>query len=230
MKLVKVLSIILALLLAGAVILTSCQSSGGENTKDKPSNKKDKSELSDKNNNDGDDNNESEDKSTFSWTFADGVLTISGKGKMPDYDYYNSESPVPWWEYTSDITTVVIEDGITTIGKHAFNVFHNLTSITIPNSVTSIGVFAFANCTNLESIIIPDSVTSIGNEVFVNCSNLTSITIPDSVTSIGFGAFSYCDSLTDIHFGGTREEWNAMDPDNMDIPQNATVHCSDGDI
>ena len=62
-------------------------------------------------------------------------------------------------------------------------------SVVIPNGVTSIGYQAFFFCSNLTSVVIPDSVTSIGDEAFYGCKNLTSITIPDSVTSIGDLAF-----------------------------------------
>lgn len=73
-----------------------------------------------------------------------------------------------------------------------------ITSIAIPNGVTSIGKRAFENCTSLTSIEIPTSVTSIGQSAFSGCSSLTSIEIPDSVISIGSSAFSGCSSLTSI--------------------------------
>ena len=149
---------------------------------------------------------------------ADGTLTISGTGKMKNYNADYNLSPV---YMNSKVKKVVIEKGVTTIGKYAFCNCTSLTDITIPDSVTSIGDFAFRfcssltsitisdsvtsignwaflNCSSLTSITIPDRVTSIGKDAFYNCSGLTSITIPDSVTSIGDGAFSECSSLTDI--------------------------------
>ena len=98
----------------------------------------------------------------------------------------------------TNLTNVVIGDGVTSIGPAAFYNCSSLTSITIPDSVTSIVGSAFYNCSSLTSITIPDSVTSIGEAAFRNCFNLTSITIPDSVTSIGDGAFYNCSSLTSI--------------------------------
>ena len=150
--------------------------------------------------------------------YEDGTLTISGTGKMKNYNYSDNQSPL---YINSSVKKVVIEDGVTSIGNDAFSncsglisitipnsvtsigesVFYyctSLTTITIPNSITSIGEAAFGNCIRLTSITIPESVTSIGNYAFSGCTSLTSITIPDNVTSIGECAFSYCTSLTNI--------------------------------
>ena len=71
-------------------------------------------------------------------------------------------------------------------------------SVIIPDGVTSIGVFVVYCCSGLKSAIIPNSVTSIGDDVFGFCSALTSITIPNGVTSIGDDAFLECRGLTKI--------------------------------
>ena len=84
------------------------------------------------------------------------------------------------------------------IYEDAFAYCSDLTSIIIPDSVTSIGRTAFRHCTELTSITIPDSVTSIGSSAFSGCSGLTSVAIGDSVTGIGLGAFFNCSSLTSI--------------------------------
>ncbi len=129
------------------------------------------------------------------WNLTDSVLTISGAGTMTDY---SSTSSIPWYSYRSSIKSVVIEEGVTSIGDYAFYGCSSLTSVTISNSVTSIGYRAFYNCSSLTSITIPDGVTSIGYSAFYNCSSLTSIDIPNSVTSIGEWAFYNCSSLTSI--------------------------------
>ena len=136
------------------------------------------------------------------WTLDNnGVLTISGNGKMGDYSSQYSSSTyiyittAPWG---ANIKTVVIEGGVTSIGDNAFYNCKNLTSVTIGNSVTSIGEYAFYGCKLLTSVTIPDSVASIGDYAFSNCTGLTSVTIPDSVTSIGDGAFDYCTGLTSV--------------------------------
>ena len=156
------------------------------------------------------------------WHLTDnGVLTISGKGKMYDYSFDNR---APWGRY--DIKRIIIGNGITTIGGRAFAgcsaltsvtisnsdtaigeaAFHYcsaLTSITIPNSVTEIGYSAFAGCSALTSVNIPNSVTTIEDWAFSGCSSLTSVTIPNSVTTIGSEAFSGCTNLQKVNIGNS---------------------------
>ena len=129
------------------------------------------------------------------WTLTgDGTLTISGKGAMADYYIFS----VPWYDTRSQVKTVIIKNGVTSIGNCAFDGCSSLTSATIPNSVTGIGNWAFYGCSSLTSATIPDSVTSIGEDAFNGCKSLTSVTIPNSVTSIANGAFSNCSSLTSV--------------------------------
>lgn len=102
------------------------------------------------------------------------------------------------FDYCRNLISVIIPDGVTSIGQQAFYFCTSLTSVIIPDSVTSIGSSAFSGCKSLASITIPDGITSIGNNTFCWCSSLTSVTIPDSVTTIGNDAFSNCTSLTSI--------------------------------
>ena len=105
---------------------------------------------------------------------SDGLLTISGTGDMANYNVmWNNCAP---WKNEA-VKSVVISDG-----------------------VTSIGEYAFSGCTGLTSIAIPDGVTSIGDYAFSGCSSLTSVTIPDSVKNIGYGAFG---DVLNIVYSGT---------------------------
>ena len=132
------------------------------------------------------------------WTLdSDGVLTIRGSGKMHNYSDYSSNR-VPWDSLRESIHSVVIEQGVTSIGSWAFFDCSSLTSVTLPDSVTSIGDHAFSDCTGLTSITLPDGVTCLEDFVFYGCTGLTSITIPNGTTSIGGWAFYGCTALTSV--------------------------------
>ena len=96
------------------------------------------------------------------------------------------------------LESIVISDSVTSIGFGAFYGCRSLASINIPDIVTSIGGFAFRYCRSLASITIGGGVTSIGGYAFSVCRSLESIVIPESVTHIGFHAFYKCSSLTSV--------------------------------
>ena len=105
----------------------------------------------------------------LTWDLTDSVLTINGTGAMTDY---SSAPEVPWYLQRSSINSVIVSQGVTSIGNCAFLGCSSLKSIIIPNSVTSIKAWAFYHCIDLTSVIIPSSITSIGYEAFSGCCNL----------------------------------------------------------
>lgn len=125
----------------------------------------------------------------------DGVLTISGTGEMTDYPNF---ADVPWNAYREKILSVVMEPGVTSVGRYAFFQCINMTSVEMPEGVTSIGNNAFSACRNLTSVVIPESVTNIGFAAFMACNGLTSITIPAGVASISSTSFGACFILENI--------------------------------
>jgi hypothetical protein len=162
---------------------------------------------------------------TLTWTLDNGTLTIGGTGAMPNY---SSNVTAPWKSHLSSITTINIQNGVTTIGNGAFARCSSLTSISIPESVTSIGHVAFEICTSLTSITIPNSVTTIGKWAFYSCSSLASITIPNSVTTIGVGAFSGCISLTSITVSNGNTAYVSENGVLFDKSKTIIIACSRG--
>lgn len=149
------------------------------------------------------------DNVTYSFDTETGVLTINGEGDMENYNYNNYKNN-PFYK-KSNIKTVIIKNGVTSIGSYAFEDCTSLTSVTIPNSVTSIGDWAFDGCTSLTSVTIPNSVISIGSSAFRYCTSLANITIPDSVINILDNVFIYCDSLTSIEVSDNNKNYSSVD-------------------
>ncbi len=96
--------------------------------------------------------------------------------------------------------SVILPEGISTIGEFAFYGSWDMTSIEIPEGVTRINESAFASCSNLTSVKLPDGLASIGDSAFRFCSKLTDINLPNGLKSIGEYAFYSCDALESISF------------------------------
>ncbi len=123
------------------------------------------------------------------WTLDDdGTLTISGTGDMWDWSV-NENNKSPWTD-NENIKNVIIESGVTRIGREAFVNCNCLKDVKIPDGVTGIGQEAFIYCSQLSNINIPNSITSIEGFVFAYCYDLTNINISNGVTYIGHGAFT----------------------------------------
>lgn len=144
------------------------------------------------------------------WSLDDqGVLTLSGTGATIDFyeNYYDgfyienwsSEvSESPWFDYSGQIRSIVVEEGITYVGHHAFVSCANLTSVQLPQTLSKTGVFLFAHCTALEEISLPIRLTSLREAAFYHCSSLKSVSLPSTLRSIGDQAFVNCSSLLQI--------------------------------
>ncbi len=83
----------------------------------------------------------------------------------------------------------------------------NAENYVVPNGVTNIGRNAFEGCMNLKRVEISSSVTIISQEAFSFCKNLVSVSISEKVTSIGWYAFYRCSNLTTVYYNGTAEDW-----------------------
>jgi uncharacterized protein YjdB len=96
-----------------------------------------------------------------------------------------------------NLTSVILENSVTSIGDNCFSDLTSLTSIDFGNGLVSIGSSAFKNCSNVTDLNFPNTLTSIGSTAFYNC-GMPKVTIPTSVTSIGNQAFQSCANLKEV--------------------------------
>ena len=87
----------------------------------------------------------------------------------------------------------------TEIKDFEFNQCSNLKTVKLPAGVTSIGESAFNECTSLEDIDL-SHVTRIGSKAFAACEHLTDdsiATLKDTVETLGNNAFNGCAAITE---------------------------------
>ena len=147
---------------------------------------------------------------TLTGTGSDKILTISVNPDYASEDSYSKEmkyytpsstyySTAPWKDEVSNIKSIVIGEGVLSVGYGAFYGCNAATSATIPNTVTHICGDAFKLCSALTSITIPSSVTQIDTEAFYNCPGLATIIFDGcQLTSVGLRAFLYCPSIATV--------------------------------
>lgn len=111
---------------------------------------------------------------TWSYNEQTGTLTISGSGAIDGYEQLTvingslaQTAAAPWKSYSNDIRSIIIEEGITSIGESTFKYCSNLKEIKLPNTLSRIENYAFARCGSLDRIIIPASVQYIGCNAFL---------------------------------------------------------------
>ncbi len=107
------------------------------------------------------------------WSYdGAGTMFVSGTGNMADWEVMAAR---PWDSHKNDITHVVIEDGVTSIGAGCFVSYPNLSSVDVHASMKSIGTNAFRDCQNLKSITLGSNVTTIGSDAFYNCTAMEDV-------------------------------------------------------
>ena len=134
----------------------------------------------------------------YSFDETTGTLLISGQCPIRDYD--NFKNKAPWADKKDKIKKIIIEEGITRIGKYSFNECPNLESISMPSTITSVGAYAFNSCKALSELQLSDSIKVIESHAFNFCIKIPSLTIPKSTVQIGEYAFANCIGLTNIEF------------------------------
>jgi len=140
------------------------------------------------------------------WDIANGALTISGSGEMYDY---TPENEAPWYEQRFSISSIVIKEGVTSIGSFAFAGLEKLVTADC-GQVESIGDYAFYCCPAIDSAVLGDNLIYIGIGAFADCGVLSETEIPLSVETIGDYAFMGTSLYGRLIFGDALREIGDM--------------------
>lgn len=88
----------------------------------------------------------------LNWSLLDGVLTISkvsGEGIMTNY----SDKGAPWYPYRKPISKIIVEEGVTQVGKYAFQDIPGTLCAYLPSTLTKLEDYAFKNSSNLAYVV-----------------------------------------------------------------------------
>ena len=128
----------------------------------------------------------------ITWSVESGILTILGTGAMRNY---TAASQTPWYSLREQITSVILEEGITEVGDLSFAQCSRLVSVSLPDSLERIGKNAFWGCRELKNVVLPEKLTELESGAFFQCASLSQISIPAGVTVLEQAVFAQCEHL-----------------------------------
>ena len=120
---------------------------------------------------------------TISGEGSNKTLTISYSGSGTGAMTGEAKNSYGWNSERSNIKTINVGEGVTSITPRAFMDCANLTTVTLSNTLQTIYWYAFNNCPKLDNITIPASVTEIQPSAFRVCYALKTITIAEGNNS-----------------------------------------------
>lgn len=165
-------------------------------------------------------------------------LRLSGSGEMYDFKEPNGVD-IPWYNYIKNITEVVIEPGITSVGNNSLNGFTKVTNVDLPDGLVRIGVNAFMgtaipkletptslkviaddafNGTGLKEVILNDGLETLGERAFYGSNKIKSVVFPASIRNIPVAVFhpggvngkNNSHSLSKVYYKGTEEQFKGI--------------------
>ena len=130
---------------------------------------------------------------TVRWTLdADGGLTVSGTGDLPDGAFAGR----------TDIVTVTFTGQVARIGRSAFSGCTQLRRVDGFGAVTCVMSQAFAGCTALTELPLPDDVAWVEPRLCENCTALQNIVLPAAMTEVPRGLLRGCTGLRRVTLQG----------------------------
>lgn len=115
------------------------------------------------------------------------VVTIGKQAFNNDQDALASR--------TTKIVGLVLPEGLTSIGDHAFTRC-DITEIVLPSTLTTVGSSVFSGCTSLEKVVVLGPCT--GASMFQYCSALDTLVLTENFTN--FGSSNPLDSVSSAQF------------------------------
>ncbi len=137
------------------------------------------------------------DNLTWSYNSSTKELTITGSGPMNPSHVYNL-AVAPWYSFREEIQSLILPDGLTTIGDAMFTYCTSLKSVSIPNSVKKIEGSAFYGSSSLKNVVFPENLDTLDTWAFMKCTSLESVSISKPLSRIGFEVFKGCTGLKEV--------------------------------
>lgn len=156
----------------------------------------------------------------------DNNIVLPGVIVLDDLIIYEYSIGQNVFAYNTNLTSIIISNAVTKIGKFAFNLCVNIKTLEIGENVKEIGWGAFSNCRSIESmLVIPEGITIIDQYAFSNLQLVTTVYLPSTLTQVKNYGFS-SDSFTTVYYNGTKEEFNNVNfvGASTDAFTNATIY------
>lgn len=129
-----------------------------------------------------------------SWDYDGHTRILHIHSDVPDYRDAESR---PWESALYTAERLEIDEGVSSVGRRAFEGSPSVQSVVLPGSLARIGELAFSGCTGLFAVTVPENVSSIGDRAFSDCHRLAQVRFEGSPADAGTGIFDGSSSLVD---------------------------------
>ena len=124
------------------------------------------------------------------------IVVPSEVGGYPVKGLRDNAQPGFIWS-REDPVSVVVSEGIESIGAGVFHTEECIVSITLPSTVKSIGDYTLGS-TSITSMSFPEGVETWGAYILSGNEQLSDVHLPSDMTAIPEGMFVHCESLTSL--------------------------------